>query len=159
MKTVAVIVAAVLLFGFASSGGPVRNPDGSVDAGATLEQSAKAGGEVAGQGIDDFGNTLGRGVGSTVASSDLAKVAAAGGAAAGVVKYGPKFKRPTIKLRPIDEPSLTPTTKPKAKPETTVPTTATTSNPMSSGGFTVPTLGPLPTWKPCLATPGVLVDC
>jgi hypothetical protein len=161
LKTAAVVVGGIIALGVVSNGGPVLREDGTVDASATLDQGAKAGGDVAGQVVgeagDAVGNSIGRSVGSAVDSSDLAKVAAAGAAAAGVVKYGPKITRPTIKLKPIDEPSLTPTTKPaKPKPETTQPTT---SNPMSSGGFTVPSLAPLPTWKPCLATPGVLVDC
>ena len=78
MKMVLAVVAAVLLFGYATSGGPVRRDDGSVDAGATLQRSAGAGGEAAGRGIDDVGNSLGHGVGSAVGNSDLAKVAAAG---------------------------------------------------------------------------------
>jgi cell division septation protein DedD len=159
IKTAAGVVVGIIALGVVSNGGPARRPDGTVDVGATVDQGAQKGGEMAGQAADGIGNSLGNGVGSAIGSSDLAKVAAAGAAAAGVVKYGPKITRPTIKLKPIEEPSLTPTTKPKAKPETTQPTTATTSNPMSSGGFTVPSLAPLPTWKPCLATPGILVDC
>lgn len=163
MKTIIAIVAVVLLFGFAASGGPVRREDGTIDAPATLERSADKGGEVAGQGLDDVGNSIGHGVGSTVASSDLAKVGVAGAAAAGVVKYGPRFKP-----KPVTVPALTPTSKPEkpakpAKPETTVPTAAPSPTPtwapMSGGlpatGWSVPPA----TWKPCTATPGILVSC
>jgi hypothetical protein len=156
------IIVAFIAVGLIS-GGVVRRPDGTVDVPATFDQGATKGGEIAGQAADDVGDSIGHSIGSAVSSSDLAKVGVAGAAAAGVVKYGPKITRPSIKLKPIDEPALTPTTKPKApKPETTTPTMApvpTTAAPMS-GGFTAPTFRvPEATWKPCVATPGILVSC
>ncbi len=160
MKTVLAVVAAVLLFGYAASGGAVRREDGTVDAAATLERSADAGGETLGRGVDDFGNALGGGIGSAVSSSDLAKVAVAGGAAAGVIKYGPKWRpKPKPDLTPVSAPPATATTAPPKKPKPPVVAPQPTLAPMSPG-FTAPSFRlPEATWKPCVGTPGVVVVC
>lgn len=181
MKTIVVVVVAVLVFGFAASGGPVRREDGTIDASATLAESAEKGGAIAGRGVDDVGNSLGGGLGQAIGESDLAKVAAAGAAAAAVVKYGPKWKPkpapaptagppPTVSTQPPPRRHtgwctdiLTGAVAPCApKPSATTSTTASAVprfEPMSPG-FTAPTFKlPEATWKPCVATPGIIVSC
>lgn len=177
MKTVLWIVAAFVVVGI-MSGGLVRNPDGTVDVSATVDQGATKGGELAGEVVDNVGNSIGHSIGSAVDSSDLAKVGVAAAAAAGVAKYGPKVTGTRIDPKPVTVPALTPTTQPPKRRtgwckdvvtgavqpcepvKSTVPSTSTTmrSSPMSPG-FTVPVLPTPPTWKPCVATPGILVNC
>lgn len=184
IKTAAGIAIGFVALGIAS-GGMVSNPDGTVDVSATVDQGATKGGELAGKAGDNVGNSIGHSIGSAVDSSDLAKVGVAAASVAGVAKYGPKVVRPRIDPKPVAVPALTPTSQPprrrtgwctdvvtgsvqpcepvKSKPSETpqsAPTTSTTAreNPMSTG-FTVPSMPTPPTWKPCLATAGVLVDC
>ena len=158
MKTVLVVVAAVLLFGYAASGGPVRREDGTIDASATLQESAEAGGDMAGRGLDDVGNSIGHGLGSAVSSSDLAKVGVAGGAAAAAVKWLPK--RPSFNPKPVTVTALPPTTQPPKKPAKPAPPATTPTVAPMSPGFTAPSFRlPEATWKPCVAPPGLVVNC
>ena len=182
MKTAAWIIVAFIAVGIMSSG-VVRHPDGTVDVPATVDAGAKKGGEIAGDTADNVGNSIGHSIGSAVDSSDLAKVGIAGGAAAGVAKYGPKITRPTIRLRPIDEPALTPTTEPVEGPEGSIdaPSLAPTFDdsqglpwwtdpdaPVTRFGDdqmeAVPFEGPHTTLKPCRPmqwadTPGMVLVC
>lgn len=177
VSTAALVVGGLLVLGVAAGGGPVRDSEGKMDVGATLERGADEGGKIAGRAVDDAGNAIGGGIGSAVSSSDLAKVAVAGGAAAGVIKYGPKWK-PKPDTKPAPSPTPTATTQPPKRrtgwckdllsgtvvpcaPTKPAPSTSTTAagNPMSPG-FTAPTFRlPEATWKPCAATPGVIVVC
>lgn len=184
IKVAAGVAVGFLALGVAS-GGLVRAPDGTVDVPATVDQGATKGGELAGKVGDNVGNSIGHSIGSAVDSSDLAKVGVAGAAAAGVVKYGPKWKASTgtkIQPKPVTEPALTPTTQPpkrrtgwctdvvtgmvqpcekvsKPTPTTQPATPTATSAPMSTVPFTPPSWSPTPaTWKPCVGPLGV-VSC
>lgn len=178
MKTAAWIIVAFIAVGIMSSG-VVRRPDGTVDVPATVDAGARKGGEIAGDTADNVGNSIGHSIGSAVDSSDLAKVGVAGGAAAGVAKYGPKITRPSINPKPVTEPALTPTTEPPkrrtgwctdvvtgavmpcdpiGKTEESTPTTS--PEPMEA----VPFEAPHATLKPCrpmqsVDLPGMVLDC
>ena len=167
------VVVAVVVVGIVASGGPARNPDGSVNPSRTLEQGADEGGKIAGRAVDDAGNALGGGLGRVISESDLAKIGAAGAGAAAVAKYGPKFK-PKPATTPPAAPTPTATTQPPKRRTgwckdiltgAVVPcapspsSTSTTGNPMSSG-WSAPTFRlPEATWKPCVVTPGQVVSC
>lgn len=177
MKTALWIIVGFVAVGMLA-GGVVRNPDGTVDVSATVDQGASKGGEIAGQAADNVGNSIGHSIGSAVDSSDLAKVAVAGAAAAGVAKAWPK-NGPSFKPKPVTEPALSPpptaTTQPPKRrtgwcrdvvsgavqpcERVGSASTSTTVSPISPG-FTAPSFRlPEATWKPCVATPGMTVNC
>jgi hypothetical protein len=83
---------AVLLGAGAMNGGVVRNPDGTINPGETLSRSTDIGGAQAGKALDRGAESVGRGAGSALSSSNVAKAGAVGAAAYGAAKLGKTAK-------------------------------------------------------------------
>lgn len=109
------IWVAVLVVGAGfSQVGVARNTDGTVNPSATLEQSVDAAGNIVGDGIDSVAESAGRGAGSALSSSNVAKAATLGAGAYYGSKYAPKIKTRVSSCWSRKSCDATPATPPEA---------------------------------------------